>query len=117
MLRLSPGRIVPFVRIFLGFLIAAVALGGAVWLHGNAKLDHHASACVAFNQQAPGGGYFVPSNPCNLDTGGTGSFQAAYDRKAGWQDAVAVVLAVAGVGAGVALVAGARSSRQKEGGP
>lgn len=59
-------------RIFVGFLIAGIALGGAVWLHSGYKADLY------------------------LDT---------FHRKAAWQDPLAVVLAFAGVGAGVVLIA------------
>ncbi len=63
-------------RIFLGFLITALALGGALWLH-DARLRH------------------IPERY---------TISVAYDIKYGWQDPLAVFLAVAGIGAGVALV-------------
>jgi hypothetical protein len=89
-------------RIFLGFLIAAVALGGAVWLQGAAKLDHHGAMCLDFGVGT--------TYPCS-SAGPGASFIPAYDAKASWQDTIAVVLAVAGVGAGVALVASSRPTR------
>lgn len=80
-------------RIFLGFLVAGLALGGAVWLH-SAKLEHQPPRCLGGTQPVGdhcGRGRYT-SKPVSVHT------------KAGWQDPLAVVLAFAGVGAGVALV-------------
>jgi hypothetical protein len=80
------------VRIFLGFLIAGVALAGAVWLH---QWKSETVELTGWTGYAPQGSL-------------THSFG---DRqRAGWQDPLAVVIAFAGVGAGVALaVSGSRS--------
>ena len=64
-------------RIFLGFLIAGIALGGVIWLHS---------------------GYKGESFELYRRSGIT------HHRKAAWQDPVALVLTFAGVGAGVAVV-------------
>jgi hypothetical protein len=82
------------VRIFLGFLIAGLDLGAAVWLHG-ARLDHQGAGC--------GTGARRDGDQC-VRGRYTFDVRPAFNTKGSWQDPLAVVLAVAGVGAGVALV-------------
>jgi hypothetical protein len=84
------------VRYFLGFLVAALALGAAVWLH-NAELQ--AKVCRGI---VPGDANGVidckEREPFRIRT-----IEPA--RKADWQDPLAVVIAVAGIGAGVGIIA------------
>jgi len=83
------------VRVFLGFLVAALALGGAVWL---------------FSYEA-GSKTVGVGRPRNLRSGIVYARTATVSTEAGWEDPLAVVLAVAGVGAGVAIIASGRRSR------
>jgi hypothetical protein len=76
-------------RVFLGFLVAAVALSAAVWLHSS----------------------YEPERECarraNLSDTVYGSRCLAFrGARADWQDPVAVFVAVAGIGAGLAIVLG-----------
>lgn len=71
-------------RIFLGFFVAGLALGAAVWIHDGWKAESYTYHPV------------VDGRVWRVDSTG--------HRRAGWQDPLAVVLAFAGVGAGVALV-------------
>jgi hypothetical protein len=102
------------VRAFLGVAIAAVALGGALAMHNEVTLTDvtHTPAT------------FVPCdrNPrervtCRLSGHyGNSYIVAAYTTentyKPGWVDPIAIMLAVAGVGFGLILVAKAASRRR-----
>ena len=90
-------------RIFVGFLVAAVALAAAVWLHTGLRADTYAvdTGTTARGQylgtqesqrRRHGSGYAV--EPTVFDT---------HHRRASWQDPAAVLLAVAGVGAGIGV--------------
>ena len=68
-------------KIFLGFLIAGLARGGAVWLHGYKPISVRVNGMTDLSNR-----------PIYLH------------HRYGWQDPIAVVLAFAGVGAGLALV-------------
>ena len=76
------------VRIFLGFLVAPVALAGAVYLHSGAKL--HTVTFYASSEDGFGNPY-------------TDTKPTVDHLKASWQDPLALFIAVAGVGAGVAI--------------
>lgn len=83
-------------RIFLGFLVVAVALGDAVWLHG-AKLEHVPSRCRSDTTT-----YDCKRPPIGFGSGTVTVFPA-YDRRASWQDPLAIGIAIAGIGAGLAI--------------
>ena len=71
-------------RIFLGIVIAVVALGAAGWLHG------------------------WKSETVARATSQKGAFKAlatTYRQPASWQGPLAIVIALIGVGAGYALIA------------
>jgi hypothetical protein len=71
-------------RIFAGFLVAAVALAAAVWIFGGWK-PRRISHWESGSYPAPGFAYY---------THGTFS----------WQNPLAAFIAVAGIGAGAAVV-------------
>jgi hypothetical protein len=83
----------PHVRTFVGFLIAAVALAGAVYLHSGVKAGTKQVTSVEYGQTS----YFGNSNDRST---------VVYDVKAraSWQDPVAIFLAVAGIGAGAGVL-------------
>jgi hypothetical protein len=77
-----------WVRMFVGSLVTALALAGAVYLHSGVKF---------------GSRQVSSPNPY----GGLLSGQATLtriDAKASWQDPLAIFIAVAGVGAGAGIV-------------
>jgi hypothetical protein len=86
-------------RIFLGFLVAGLAIAAAVWLYG-AEFQHWPGYCRGV----------VPGDasarvPCDGSAGRvTGSVQPRQPTKADWQNPAAVLLVFAGLGAGAALV-------------
>jgi hypothetical protein len=82
------------VRIFLGSLVAAVALGAAVFLHD------HSTHAVALQTGGSVGDYFTK------DTA-TYSYE---HRKDGWHDPLAIFVGIAGVGAGAAIIVGRRQA-------
>ena len=91
-------------RVFLGFLVAAVALAVAVYLHsgykpGTSRVDTGMTPTGIYvgteaQQQARLNSVYAVQQTVFLKE----------RRRAGWQDAVAVLVAVAGVGAGTAIV-------------
>jgi hypothetical protein len=92
------------VRIFLGFLVAAVALAGAVYLHSDYKADRS-----RFDTGMTPAGVYVGTEAQqqaqlnSIYAVRQTVFVKDYQRAA-WQDPVAVLLAVAGGGAGTAIV-------------
>lgn len=97
-------------RIFLGFLVVAVALAGALYLHSGAKFESHRYV----SNRTLGGGLYVPTegslqpgDSCPSPSGfGLPSWAAACQTvhsRASWQDPLAIFIAIAGVGAGVAI--------------
>ena|SRR5690242_4484794 len=78
------------VRIFLGYLVVAIALSGALWLHAGYKPIRYSVGGTVSNPSATSAERFV------VDVIG--------HRRASWQDPLAVFIVVAGVGSGVALV-------------
>lgn len=79
-------------RVFLGFLVAAVALAAGLYLHSGAKL-------ASFRY---GTGMEV-CNPSWSNSNCSWTKYATGHKHASWQDPLAVFLAVAGVGAGIAI--------------
>ena len=97
-------------RIFLGFLVAAVALAAAAYLHSDAKLASHrlvASRTASGVPYVAREGAPFPGDPCPPKTGFGDPYAApckAVHYHAHWQDALAIFIAVAGVGAGLGIV-------------
>jgi hypothetical protein len=92
------------VRVFVGFLVAAVALGAAVWLHTGLRADTY-----AFDTGLTARGVYVGTEASQQrkNASAYAVVPTIFDtchRKASWQDPLAVLLAVAGVGAGVGIV-------------
>jgi hypothetical protein len=97
-------------RIALGFLVTTAALTAAIWLN-NAKLD--AATCrdgkgpVACSSVAGAWSSYAPRDG-SIEAGG--SIQDVLprvehpDRRADWQSPLVAVLAVAGIGLGIAVV-------------
>jgi hypothetical protein len=79
------------VRIILGVLVAGLALGGAVLLHEVVKADSYERAVMwSGSSKSPFAGLPVAT--------------VTEHRRADWQDALAIVIVVAGIGAGVTIV-------------
>jgi hypothetical protein len=98
-------------RMFLGFLVAIVAVGIGVYLYSGLKLQKYsvdegtATICSNGTTQIS----FPPKSRCPsgytlTPTFGPTDYIGQRHRKASWQNAVAVLIAVAGVGAGAAIV-------------
>ena len=87
-------------RIFLGFLVAAIALSGALYLHSGAKLGGSHSftdrVTTTYVRDPAARAKEVPVL-------NTVAVLRAKHWHASWQDPLAVLIAVAGVGAGVAI--------------
>ena len=97
-------------RIFLGLLVAVVALGASIYLYSGAKLQSYsvdegtATICANGGTQIS----FPPHSSCPSGytlstTFGPTDYIGHRHRKASWQSALAIIIAVAGVGAGVTI--------------
>lgn len=91
------------VRIFLGFLVAAVALAAAVWLHTGLRADTY-----AVDTGITANGSFVGTQESQQRRHASAfaiepTVFVTHHQRASWQDAAAVLVAVAGVGAGVGI--------------
>ena len=94
-------------RTSAAFLIAAVALGAAVWLHSGWKPDSYTAYGVVCPETHLEGLSPRPSTRPGSLVKEPRLVRCAYGarRAASWQDPLKVVLAVAGVGAGIAVAA------------
>lgn len=72
-------------RVFLGFLVVAVTLASALYLHGAVRADRATAIAPQTGKR-----YFL--------------HDIAVPVRASWQDPVAVLIAVAGLGGGVAIL-------------
>ena len=99
-------------RIFLGFLIAAAALGVSAYLYADAKLHSYrvdegiTTICAkAGTQISLPPNSSCPSGYTHSSSFGPTDYLGHKHGKASWQNALAVFIAVAGigVGAGIAL--------------
>jgi hypothetical protein len=98
-------------RFILGFLVAAVALGASVYLYSGAKL-HDTGVDEGTATICANGGTQIslpphskcPSGYTVSSTFGPTDYIGHRHRKASWQNALAALIAVAGIGAGAAIV-------------
>ncbi len=95
-------------RAFAGVLVAAVALGGALAMHNSVRDE---SVSTSLGHKCPR--LMSPLTCVRAQTFNPGQLQVVKIRsvtesKPGWVDPVALVLAIAGVGGGLVLVAQAR---------
>lgn len=100
-------------RIVLASIVIGLSLAGAAWIHG-AKLGHRVVILVpASTESVCTGGYRTltfrayTKRLCRTYT--AKAIRAETERypvESGWQDPLAIFLAVAGVGAGAAILAG-----------
>jgi hypothetical protein len=89
-------------RAYVGVLLVAVALGGALALHNEVMDDVHVTlgpSCIP-----------VSDPRCQQELRRFGSLDTGYTYsvRPGWVDPLAVVLAVGGIGGGLVMVAQAR---------
>jgi hypothetical protein len=98
-------------RMLVGFLVAVAALGVSVYLYSGAKFQSSsvdegtATICANGGTQIS----FPPHSSCPAGyklstTFGPTDYIGHTHRKASWQNALAVLIAVAGVAAGAAIV-------------
>lgn len=96
-------------RIALASLVVGLSLAGAAWLHGS-KLTHVPRHC----QTGPVGGPLVSCDSGNRFGGGWVWDKPAHNKQAPWQDPLAIFLAIAGLGAGVAILTSTSVKRRNE---
>jgi hypothetical protein len=98
------------VRIFLGSLVAAVALAAAAYMHSDARFATHWRISDRTNNGAllEVSSTAMPGQACNPHAGGWhdpyGPACTPVHFRTSWQNPVAIVIAVAGLGVGLGLV-------------
>jgi hypothetical protein len=97
-------------RVVLGFVVTAAALGAAIWLSG-ARLE--AASCRDAERPVPCSSVaagWTGYAPLDGSVDASGSIQTVLprvvhpQRKAAWQDPIVALLVVAGIGGGIALI-------------
>lgn len=93
-------------RLFLAFLVAALAVGGALAIYNARETTSHTTYYPAYDPPpAPEGREWAsPYPPATPETSKTFYFQ----RRPTWAGPVALVLVIAGIGGGVAIAASGR---------